>query len=222
MLGPNGTTLPGWPITSIGTASGPVITADRSVFYVSGTGMVWGHDRGGDIIEPVQQPPAGVEGHVEEARRVAEDPHVVGGLAGAGAAQRGRPGAAPHWRRARRQQNWPPCGAPIPRRRPGRQPSPRRQGRVSGDREPLVPPGPAIAAWGNSCGAQSGEPVLSRNPHKPSAATTRPPGSSTGGGSSEECAEYGLPWQPKRTTLWRRPRRARPNAVDSGCDSRPY
>ena len=52
MIGPNGTTLPGrWPITSIGTATAPVVTKDGSLFYVSATGKVWGHDRSGNIID---------------------------------------------------------------------------------------------------------------------------------------------------------------------------
>jgi hypothetical protein len=51
MIGPNGKTLAGlWPITSIGTATAPVVTKDESLFYVSETGKVWGHDRGGNII----------------------------------------------------------------------------------------------------------------------------------------------------------------------------
>jgi hypothetical protein len=52
MIGPNGKTLPGrWPITSIGTATAPAITKDGSLFYVSATGKVWGHDRSGNIID---------------------------------------------------------------------------------------------------------------------------------------------------------------------------
>ena len=52
MIGPNGKTLPGrWPITSIGTATAPVVTGDGSIFYVSATGKVWGHDRRGNIID---------------------------------------------------------------------------------------------------------------------------------------------------------------------------
>ena len=51
MIGPNGRTLPGlWPISSIGTATDPVVTRDGSLFYVSATGKVWGHDRTGKII----------------------------------------------------------------------------------------------------------------------------------------------------------------------------
>ena len=59
MIGPNGRTLPGrWPITSIGTASAPVVTKDGSLFYTSATAKVWGHDRGGNVIDgwPYQLP----------------------------------------------------------------------------------------------------------------------------------------------------------------------
>ena len=52
MIGPNGRTLPGrWPITSIGTATAPVIAKDGSIFYTSQTGKVWGHDRSGNILD---------------------------------------------------------------------------------------------------------------------------------------------------------------------------
>ena len=52
MIRPNGRTLPGrWPITSIGTATAPVIAKDGSIFYTSKTGKVWGHDRRGNIID---------------------------------------------------------------------------------------------------------------------------------------------------------------------------
>jgi len=59
MIGPDGRTLPGrWPITSIRTATVPVITQDGSLFYTSATGKVWGHDRSGNIIDgwPYQLP----------------------------------------------------------------------------------------------------------------------------------------------------------------------
>jgi len=59
MIGPNGRTLPGrWPVTSIGTATAPVIAQDGGLFYTSATGKVWGHDRGGNIIDgwPYQLP----------------------------------------------------------------------------------------------------------------------------------------------------------------------
>jgi hypothetical protein len=59
MIGPNGRTLPGrWPITSIGTATTPVVTKKGSLFYTSATGKVWGHDRSGNIIDgwPYQLP----------------------------------------------------------------------------------------------------------------------------------------------------------------------
>ena len=58
MIGPNGRTLAGWPVTSIGTATVPVITKDDSLFYTSATGKVWGHDRRGNIIDgwPYQLP----------------------------------------------------------------------------------------------------------------------------------------------------------------------
>ena len=52
MTGPNGKTLPGrWPITSIRTATAPIVTKDGSIFYTSATGKVWGHDRSGNIID---------------------------------------------------------------------------------------------------------------------------------------------------------------------------
>jgi hypothetical protein len=58
MIGPDGRTLAGWPITSIGTATVPVIALDGSLFYTSETGKVWGHDRSGSIIDgwPYQLP----------------------------------------------------------------------------------------------------------------------------------------------------------------------
>jgi len=59
MIGPNGRTLPGrWPVTSIGNATAPVIGKDGSLFYTSATAKVWGHDRGGNIIDgwPYQLP----------------------------------------------------------------------------------------------------------------------------------------------------------------------
>jgi hypothetical protein len=52
MIGPNGQTLPGrWPVTSISTATAPVMTKDGSIFYTSETGRVWGHDRTGGILD---------------------------------------------------------------------------------------------------------------------------------------------------------------------------
>jgi hypothetical protein len=51
MIGPNGRTLAGWPVTSIGTATAPVIGKDGSLFYTSATGKVWGHNRSGNIID---------------------------------------------------------------------------------------------------------------------------------------------------------------------------
>jgi hypothetical protein len=51
MIGPDGRTLAGWPVTSIGTATVPVIAQDGSLFYTSETGKVWGHDRSGNIID---------------------------------------------------------------------------------------------------------------------------------------------------------------------------
>lgn len=58
MIGSNGRTLAGWPVTSIGTATAPVIGKDGSIFYTSATGKVWGHDRSGNIIDgwPYQLP----------------------------------------------------------------------------------------------------------------------------------------------------------------------
>jgi len=51
MIGSDGRTLAGWPVTSIGTATEPVVTKDGSLFYTSETGKVWGHDRSGNIID---------------------------------------------------------------------------------------------------------------------------------------------------------------------------
>jgi hypothetical protein len=51
MIGSNGRTLAGWPVTSIGTATVPVVAQDGSIFYTSATGKVWGHDRTGNIID---------------------------------------------------------------------------------------------------------------------------------------------------------------------------
>lgn len=51
MIGPNGRTLPGWPIGSRGAASGPLAFGDGSIYYVSATGKVWGHDRTGKITK---------------------------------------------------------------------------------------------------------------------------------------------------------------------------
>jgi hypothetical protein len=51
MIGSDGRTLAGWPVTAIGTASVPVITKDGSLFYTSGAGKVWGHDRSGNTID---------------------------------------------------------------------------------------------------------------------------------------------------------------------------
>jgi hypothetical protein len=50
MIGPNGKTLPGWPIGSKGAASGPVV-GTNGLFYVSATGTVWGHDRTGKVLK---------------------------------------------------------------------------------------------------------------------------------------------------------------------------
>jgi hypothetical protein len=50
MLDAKGHRLPGWPIGSIGAASGPVIWADGSIAYTSATGRVWAHDRTGEVI----------------------------------------------------------------------------------------------------------------------------------------------------------------------------
>jgi hypothetical protein len=51
MIGSDGRTLAGWPVTAIGTASVPVITKDGGLFYTSGAGKVWGHDRSGNTID---------------------------------------------------------------------------------------------------------------------------------------------------------------------------
>ncbi len=51
MLASSGTPLAGWPITSIGAASGPVVADDGSIYYTSATGKVWGHDRSGTVID---------------------------------------------------------------------------------------------------------------------------------------------------------------------------
>jgi hypothetical protein len=50
-LRPDGTTLAGWPVGSTGTASGPVIGADGTLYYVSATSKVWGHDSRG-LVKP--------------------------------------------------------------------------------------------------------------------------------------------------------------------------
>jgi hypothetical protein len=51
MLDPAGEPLPGWPIGSVGAASGPVIWANGSIAYTSATGKVWAHDRTGEVIK---------------------------------------------------------------------------------------------------------------------------------------------------------------------------
>ena len=51
MLDPTGDKLPGWPIGSVGAASGPVIWADGSIAYTSASGKVWAHDRTGEVIK---------------------------------------------------------------------------------------------------------------------------------------------------------------------------
>jgi hypothetical protein len=50
--------LPGWPIGSTATASGPLIGSDGTLYYVSETAKVWGHDARGEIREgfPYQLP----------------------------------------------------------------------------------------------------------------------------------------------------------------------
>jgi hypothetical protein len=50
-IGLDGTVLAGWPRGSSGAASGPIVSDDGSMFYVSATGKVWGHDRRGEIID---------------------------------------------------------------------------------------------------------------------------------------------------------------------------
>jgi len=73
MIGSNGRTLPGrWPLTSIGTATAPVIAQDGSLFYTSETGKVWGHDRSGQIIDgwPYQLPERVVEGELRPDGRL--------------------------------------------------------------------------------------------------------------------------------------------------------
>lgn len=49
VIGPDGRTLPGWPLGSTGFASAPVVDADGTVYYVSETGKVYAHDRSGEI-----------------------------------------------------------------------------------------------------------------------------------------------------------------------------
>lgn len=49
VLGTDGRTLPGWPRGSNGTASGPVVGADGTVYYVSAVGNVYAHDRAGEV-----------------------------------------------------------------------------------------------------------------------------------------------------------------------------
>jgi hypothetical protein len=49
VLGPDGTTLPGWPRGSEGSASWPVVAADGTVYYVSARGNVYAHARSGEV-----------------------------------------------------------------------------------------------------------------------------------------------------------------------------
>jgi outer membrane protein assembly factor BamB len=49
VLGPDGRTLHGWPRGSKGTASGPVVGADGTVYYVSALGNVYAHDQAGEV-----------------------------------------------------------------------------------------------------------------------------------------------------------------------------
>jgi outer membrane protein assembly factor BamB len=49
VLGTDGRTLPGWPRGSKGTASGPAVAADGTVYYVSALGNVYAHDRAGEV-----------------------------------------------------------------------------------------------------------------------------------------------------------------------------
>jgi hypothetical protein len=49
VLGPDGTTQPGWPRGSEGSASWPVVAADGTVYYVSARGNVYAHDRAGEV-----------------------------------------------------------------------------------------------------------------------------------------------------------------------------
>ena len=48
-LGTDGKTLPGWPRGSTGLASGPVISGDGTVYYVSAQGNIYAHDRAGEV-----------------------------------------------------------------------------------------------------------------------------------------------------------------------------
>jgi hypothetical protein len=45
----DGRTLPGWPIGSTGAASGPLISPNETLYYVSATGRVWAHDDAGEV-----------------------------------------------------------------------------------------------------------------------------------------------------------------------------
>lgn len=58
MIGPKGRALPGWPRGSAGAASGPIVQPDGTLYYVSASGKVWGHDRAGKVIDgwPYQLP----------------------------------------------------------------------------------------------------------------------------------------------------------------------
>ncbi|MFL5673404.1 MAG: hypothetical protein ACJ779_00205 [Chloroflexota bacterium] len=49
-MGQDGKVLAGWPRGSTGAASGPVVSDDGMLFYVSASGKIWGHDRHGEII----------------------------------------------------------------------------------------------------------------------------------------------------------------------------
>jgi hypothetical protein len=92
MIGPSGNTLPGrWPITSIGTATDPVVTKAGSIVYTSETGKVWGHDRSGNIIDgwpyrltyrvPPELRPDGrlmfILGGLEQGDGTTSDPEVI-------------------------------------------------------------------------------------------------------------------------------------------------
>jgi hypothetical protein len=48
-ISPGGKTLAGWPISSVGAASGPLAGKDSTLYYVSEKGNVYAHDRKGRV-----------------------------------------------------------------------------------------------------------------------------------------------------------------------------
>ena len=44
----DGSTMPGWPIGATGTSSGPIVSADGTLFHVTEAGNLWAHDPAGN------------------------------------------------------------------------------------------------------------------------------------------------------------------------------